>query len=172
MKSLIFVFGQIVAFPTNTSFGLGVRADDKETLQKLYDLKQRPEGKYFSLMVRDMDMLREFAEVPNGFPNDFFTETPRTVILKPKEKLPLSKFWPADKVAFRVATLPKLAEQINYPITATSANLSGQSPIFEMQKIHDNFGDAVKPFPSFTSLVKKDPSEIWDYTTKTPARIR
>jgi L-threonylcarbamoyladenylate synthase len=168
----MFDFGQIWAYPTNTSFGLGVRADDCATLQKLFDLKGREAGKYFSLMLRDLDMLRYFAEVPVGFPENYFTEKPRTVLLRPRPVLLESSFWPSDKVAFRVSTIPEVTKAIEYPITATSANFSGEPPIFLTQKIRDQFGSAVEIFPGFSQLSENEPSEIWDYTVEVPVRLR
>ncbi len=168
----MFSKGEIWAYPTDTSFGLGVRADDERGLTALAALKGRDSSKYFSLMVRDQEMLRHFAHVPNGFPSDFFTATPRTAILRPTKHLPLSKFWPHDKVAFRVATLPLISTTIKFPITATSANQSGEPPIFEAQKIRDIFGDRVKIFPGFEVLPQRSSSEIWDFLETPPRQLR
>lgn len=161
----MFAKDKIVAFPTDTSYGLGVRADDPEMLQALFDLKKRPINKYCSLMVKDWSMLREFAEVPLELPLDFFTAKPRTVILKPTNKLPLSEFWPQSGVAFRVAPLKEVAVAIEYPISATSANLSGENAIYDPQAIKSQWRDCVSLFdfaPVLDDLVP--PSEIWDYT--------
>ncbi len=170
----MFAKGKIIAFPTDTSYGLGVRADDPEMLQAVYDLKKRPTNKYCSLMVKDWSMLREFAEVPSELPLDFFTARPRTVILKPTDKLPLSKFWPQSGVAFRVAPLKEVAVAIEYPISATSANLSGENAIHDPRAIKSQWGSVVLLFdfaPRLSDLVP--PSEIWDYTTpQSPIQIR
>jgi len=162
----------ITAFPTNTSWGLGVRADDTTGLENLAHLKQRKEGQMFSLMVRDMKMLREFAEIPEDFPENYFIEKPRTAILKPTNKLPTSKYWPQNAVAFRVSTLPKVAEQIMYPITATSANISGKPSLFSAEEIRKKFGNKVLLFPSIKDLPQQNASEIWNFTTETPQRLR
>jgi tRNA A37 threonylcarbamoyladenosine synthetase subunit TsaC/SUA5/YrdC len=143
-------------------------------LQALYALKKRPSSKYCSLMVKDWDMLCEFAEVPPELPIYFFSVKPRTVILKPTTKLPLSEFWPKGGVAFRVAPLKAVAAAIEYPVSATSANLSGQEPIFDPEEIKKQWGGSVSLF-SFAPLLDGSvvPSEIWDYTTATaPVRIR
>ncbi|MCF7831166.1 Sua5/YciO/YrdC/YwlC family protein [Candidatus Gracilibacteria bacterium] len=168
----IFSTGEIWAYPTDTSFGLGVRADDEETLEKLAALKGRSNKQYFSLMVRDLDMLKKFAEVLADFPTDFFMERPRTAILKPTLSLPKSKFWPEGSVAFRVATIPEVSEQIDFPITATSANLTGQESIFDSKEITDIFGEHVKVFPGFEMIEEKPASEIWDFTKSEPKRVR
>lgn len=172
MNTSLFKKGQIVAFPTDTSFGLGIRADDPEGLRKLKELKQRPDEKYFSLMVKDLEMLKVFAQVQNNYTSKLLQNTPLTALLKPSKNLPTSPFWPEDKVAFRIATIPEVAKAITYPITATSANLSGQDPIFDIEKIKENFGDQVIVFPGFEKLSPCPPSEIWDYTIDPPKRIR
>lgn len=164
----------VVAYPTDTSFGLGVRADDILGLEALYALKKRPISKYTSLMVKDWDMLQQFAYVPAALPLDFFTQKPRTVILKPKPSLPKSPFWPSRAVGFRVATRPEVAEAIDFPVTATSANLSGRPNIYDPQEIAEQWEGAVVLFPGSPKLDDSvAPSEIWDYTEpENPKKIR
>jgi L-threonylcarbamoyladenylate synthase len=162
----------IWAYPTDTSFGLGVRADDPSGLKKLYALKGRESGKFFSLMVRDLQMLEVFAEIPPDLGVDFFFQTPRTAVLKPKCPLPLSDFWPEDGVAFRVCTIESVAEHIVYPITATSANISGQPSFFSISQIEAQWGDRVSIFPGISQLPERSASEIWDLRTTDHRRIR
>ncbi len=169
----MFKNGEIWAYPTDTSFGLGVRADDEAGLKKLAELKQRSGEKYFSLMVRDLSMLREFAEVPPKLAESVFYQTPKTLILKPKSKLPKSSFWPKDKVAFRVCTTPEIGPHIDYPITATSANISGKDPIFSTFKLEALFGTQIQICRFIEDLPKASPSEIWDLTNpKQPKQLR
>ncbi len=188
----MFQKGIITAFPTDTSWGLAVRADDESGINALAELKGRKEGQYFSLIVRDMEMLREFAEVPEDFesfaqqelgwvPNQvrddalrhYFTEKPRTAIFQPTEKLPKSKYWPEKSVAFRISTIPEVAEQIIYPITATSANFTGKLSIFSEQEIREQFDDAIQVFSGFEKKLEEKPaSEIWDFTVSPQKRLR
>ncbi|MCK5460357.1 Sua5/YciO/YrdC/YwlC family protein [Candidatus Gracilibacteria bacterium] len=168
----MFDFGEIWAFPTDTSFGLGVRADDEAGLERLYALKKRPAGKFFSLVVRDFEMLERFAEIPEGVDTFFFMERPRTAILKPKKLLPQSKFWPRGQVAFRISTIGEIARNINFPVTATSANFSSEDPIFEVEELQRKLGDQIKIYDKIKKLHFSDPSEIWDFTQKIPKQIR
>lgn len=168
----LFEPGTIWAYPTDTSFGLGVRCDDPSTLVKLKNLKKRAPEKFFSLMVRDWDMLDHYAEVPNEIPRDIFITTPTTLILKPKKKLPESPFWPADKVAFRICLNPDITQYITVPITATSANLSGQNPIYSIMELDQVFGNQIKIYREINKLNVTTPSQIWDYTTPKPTRRR
>ncbi len=168
----MFQKGEIWAYPTDTSFGLGVRADDSETLERLALLKIRDKGKYFSLMVRDFEMLQKFAKIPKQLNSDIFYKKPLTVILKPKSLLPHSPFWPKNAVAFRICTIPKVGQKILYPITATSANESGQPAIFTAQEIKKIFGNAVHIFPGIRKIPSLPPSEILDFTKTPIIRIR
>jgi len=169
----MFDFGEIWAFPTDTSFGFGVRADDAEGLEGLMKLKGDRSAKYFSLMCANEEMLRDFAEVPSNFNSyDFFFKNPRTAIFRPSEKLPKSNHWPRDKVAFRVSTIPDIAANIRFPITATSANLTGQNPIFEVKELQKTFGDKIRIYEKTTKLPKKNSSEIWDFVEYPPKQIR
>lgn len=163
--------GIIVAYPTDTSFGLGVRADDQEGLEKLNKLKKRPRNKYFSLMTKDLAMLNDFADTSNYMKEEILP-LPLTAILPPSKKLPITSFWPEHKVAFRISTIPEVAQYIEYPITATSANFTGQDPIFDIQTIKENFGDQVLIFPGFKKLPRHSPSAIWDFTVNPPKQIR
>jgi L-threonylcarbamoyladenylate synthase len=171
----MFKKGEIWAYPTDTSFGLGVRADDKIGLENLAKLKSREKNMFFSLMVRDLDMLQEFAEIPAKLRREmytFFTQTARTAILKPTSKLPQSKFWPNDKVAFRVCTIPEISREIDFPITATSANISGKSAIYSTDEIREIFGEQLQIFAGIEKLPKIEASEIWDFTVEPAVQIR
>jgi len=164
--------GTIWAYPTDTSFGLGARCDDLESLQRLKDLKNRPKEKWFSLMVRDWEMLNAYAVVPDSIDLDWFVSQPRTALLKPRKALPATSFWPSDKVAFRICTIPEVAPYILVPVTATSANVSGADPVFCIENLLDNFGSEIQIYAQTEDLSEKAPSEIWDFTVKPPVQIR
>jgi len=168
----MFEKGTVWAYPTDTSFGLGVRVDDEAGLQALKAIKRRPESKYFSVMVRDIDMLCEYAEVPILLTLDFFIEKPRTVLLKPSKKMPKSPFWPIDSVAFRVCLLPEIAQHITMPVTTTSANISSFPAIFSVRELRSTFGDNIKIYDAIPELPRSAPSEIWDFTVTPRQQIR
>ncbi len=165
--------GSIIAYPTDTSFGLGVRADDSQTLERLYILKKRPIQKYISLMVRDWEMLEKFAFIPKTLSKDLFFNTPYTALLKPKPILPSSPFWDSEKVGFRICTIEEVARYITYPITATSANISGETSLFSEKDIHTFFGDKIEVLSTHLhTLTPLPPSQIWDHTVDPLHRIR
>ncbi len=169
----MFNFGEIWGYPTDTSFGLGVRADDANGLERLAKLKGGRSEKYFSLMCADEKMLRVFAKVPEDFDvHNFFFEKARTVLFEPADTLPKSKFWPSNKVGFRVSTISDIAQHIEFPVTATSANLAGQNLIFTVAELQKIFGKKIKIYDKISVLEKKPSSEIWDFTENPSKQIR
>lgn len=167
----MFDTGTVVAYPTDTSYGLGVRVDDPVGMGLLYQIKNRPATKWLTIMVQDWDMLDHYAHVPADMPRDFFVSSPKTALLCPKPTLPHSQYYPADKVGFRVCVVPAVAEHIQVPITATSANLSGQPSIFDPLDIQRSFGDRVQIIDGGI-LPPCDPSQIWDLTVDPWVRVR
>ena len=169
----MFNLGEIWAYPTDTSFGLGVRADDVHGLERLANIKGGRENKHFSLMCADEEMLLRFAELPEGFDvRTFFFEKPRTAILRPRALLPQSRFWPVDRVAFRISTITEIAREIAFPVTATSANQAGREPIFSVREAAEVFGDHIRIYDAIGELSENEPSEIWDLTQEPPERLR
>lgn len=55
--------GEVVAFPTDTVYGAGVRYDSSEAILKLKTAKQRPESKPFSMMVSSLDQIAQVAYI-------------------------------------------------------------------------------------------------------------
>ncbi len=81
-------------------------------------------------------------------------------------------FWPTDSVAFRVSTIPEVAEKIEFPITATSANQTGEPSIFSTEKLREIFGEEIQIFTKIAKLSERTASEIWDFTASPPKRLR
>ena len=118
-------------------------------------------------------MLTQFANLDSiDIDSSFFIEQPRTAFLKPSVSLPKSKFWPMNKVAFRICTIPEIAEQIIYPITATSANISGDDSIYSVKELKTIFGDEVGIYDKIEKLSIVTPSEILDFTGSDVVRVR
>ncbi|MGL1932460.1 MAG: L-threonylcarbamoyladenylate synthase [Desulfotalea sp.] len=126
--------GGIVAFPTETSYGLAVDPFNEMALKKLYKLKQRPSDKPLLLLVCDEE---QFRKCVSGVPPQYglliekYWPGPLTMIFPANDDLPelLKK---KDGVAVRF-TSSNLAQtflhECGIPLTATSANFSGGSPL-------------------------------------------
>lgn len=125
----------LVVYPTETVYGLGADALSEVAVLKVYEAKGRPLGKPISVAVSDIEMmygiayLDEFAE---AFINRFLPG-PVTVVLPAKKCLPEDLTGGTKTIGIRFPDnmiALKLIESLDSPITATSANISGDvSPI-------------------------------------------
>lgn len=128
--------GGIIAYPTETFYGLGVDPTDKEAVTKLFRLKGRSFKDPVSLVVSDLDMLLVVVEhVPpeaERLINEFWPG-PLTIVLKARETLPLTLTAGTGRVGVRVPGLKftrEIIRAVGGPITATSANPTGEkSPV-------------------------------------------
>ena len=82
--------GQVVAFPTDTVFGLGVIYENEEALRKLKESKGRPENKPIPTMVADVEQMKCIAQMPAEAVAlaDAFMPGAFTMILKKQYTLP------------------------------------------------------------------------------------
>lgn len=140
--------GGIVAYPTETFYGLGARFNDEAALQRLFELKGRPEGKPFPLIVgTDASLSLVAAEVSGAARglSDAYWPGPLTILFKAREGLPEAVTL-EGKVAVRVPGESfglALARALTFPITATSANPSGGAPPSRADEVARYFPEGI-----------------------------
>lgn len=140
--------GGIVAYPTETFYALGVRYDNADALKRLYEIKHRPGRKTMPIIIGSEEQLKALTVQLNDTAQRLikrFWPGPLTLVF---DALPgLSEFITAGgKVAARVpgrSFALQLAKRADFPITATSANISGNPPADEAEMIHNAFGAGV-----------------------------
>ena len=124
--------GRILAYPTETLYGLGVDPFREESLEGLYRLKGRPAGSPLSVLVRDLAMLQDLVEEVSpsaGQLINSFLPGPLTVVLPARSHLPPRLTGGTGKIGIRISSHPLLThlfERYPFPITTTSANPSGR----------------------------------------------
>ncbi|MBO8182617.1 MAG: threonylcarbamoyl-AMP synthase [Archaeoglobus sp.] len=138
--------GGLVAFPTETVYGLGANALDKKAVTKIFRAKQRPMDNPLIVHISDMGMARRIAElneVAEKLAKEFFPG-PLTLVVPKKEVVPAEVTAGLDTVAIRMPSHPialKLIEAAKVPIAAPSANLAGKpSPTKAEHVIEDLYG--------------------------------
>ncbi len=117
--------GRIVAFPTETVYGLGARADHKEALRELFRVKKRPAEKRLTVLLADPeDWRRHAAELPPAARvlADAFWPGPLTLVVPDGRGAEVGLRCPDCEVARRMLRAAAV------PVVAPSANLSGQPP--------------------------------------------
>ena len=55
--------GSILCYPTETLYGLGCSADNKDAIKKIYEIKKREEEKNFTLLFKDLEMIKDFCNL-------------------------------------------------------------------------------------------------------------
>ena len=129
--------GGIVIYPTESSYAIGGDYTNKETLEEIKQIKKRPKTKKTITIVPDAEMAKKYGkidEISNALINKFMPG-PLTLIVPGKYR--------RDEFAFRISENPiarKLAKHLGRPITATSANISGEENIYDSEELHKFFG--------------------------------
>ncbi|MCF6147843.1 MAG: threonylcarbamoyl-AMP synthase [Candidatus Kuenenia sp.] len=115
--------GEIVAFPTETVYGLGVHKDNADAIERLYEAKKRPEEKKLTLMIADIREVRKYVDVISdtaGKLMDIFWPGPLAIIFTLKDGSDICVRLPDNAIA------RDLIRTANIPIVTTSANISGR----------------------------------------------
>lgn len=138
--------GGLVAFPTETVYGLGGNGTDSKSAKKIYEAKGRPSDNPLIIHIADPKDAEKYAYVNEEYYKlaDAFMPGPLTVILQKKDIIPHSVTGGLDTVAVRCPShevARSLIGACGFPIAAPSANLSGKpSPTCAEHVIEDLFG--------------------------------
>lgn len=140
--------GEVVAYPTETVYGLAVDATNPKAIQKIYDLKGRSEQSPLLVLIQTFQQLPDYVK---PFPMraqeliDQYWPGPLTLVFEAKEKVfPSELLAGTGKVALRVSSDPiafQLCAEFGLPITSTSANPSGKKPAQSPEEVQTYFAD-------------------------------
>lgn len=162
--------GGLIAFPTETVFGLGVIFDNEASYKRLIDVKRRPPEKPFTLMLSDIEQIEKYAYVNDKARKLISSYMPGqfTIILKAKENLPSYCVSKEGNVGIRISSdelVRKLIREVGKPLLVPSANKSGEPPLTkdnDVIGIFDNeidaiiMGESISNTPSTIVLVDED----------------
>mgnify|MGYP002648851881 FL=1 len=139
---------EVVAFPTETVFGLGVKFSHLEALEKIYEIKHRSRSKAISLMIYDPKDIEKYAYVNENAQKliDHFMPGMITLVLKKKSILSDDFTAGYDTIGIRIPDDPfvlKLLKEVG-PMLVTSANISGQETLLNDQEVYKQFKGKIK----------------------------
>lgn len=141
--------GKIISFPTETYYGLGVDPFNENAVEKLYTLKGRDHSKPISLIVSNIKMLKLLTtSIPYQYTElmKAYWPGPLTLIFQAKEDLNPILTGNTGTIGVRVSSHPTatlLCDQLQGPLTATSANLSGKAPAKNVHEVFRYFGNKI-----------------------------
>lgn len=121
--------GEVVAFPTETVFGIGCRYGDAEALEKLFIAKNRDHAKAITLMLSKVEDLKKYAYVDSHIMNvaKAFMPGRITLILKKRPEVDAAMTNGLPTIGIRIPDSSFVLDLIDRtgPLLVTSANLSG-----------------------------------------------
>ena len=132
--------GKIVAFPTETVYGLGVCSDNSAAIDNLYNVKQRSKDKRLSIMIaKPVEVTKHVKQIPLIAKKliSAFWPGPLTIILELDDKSTVGLRNPDNRV------IRDLINAVEIPIASTSANISGMAPAIDAQQVITNFSDKI-----------------------------
>lgn len=140
----------MILYPTETLYALGVNAFDSKEIAKLNIIKDRDKSKVaISWLVRDMDDIARYAEIPEKATKiaEQFLPGSLTLVLKSKIDISNNLIAKDRTIGFRLTSDPiaqkliaEYMEEHNAPLTCTSANVSGLSTLATPSEILQQFG--------------------------------
>lgn len=132
--------GRVLAYPTETIWGLGADIKFRAAVESIYDIKGRDAAKAMSILVGDIGMARECAvfDAPIERLMHAFWPGPVTFVLPAREIVPEAVHGGTGFVGLRLSNHPfvfELMKAYPSPITTTSANRSGEKPAQSMDEL-------------------------------------
>ena len=178
-------------YPTDTAYSLGANACDSVAVEKVFQIKNRHHSKPLPVLVRNLAWAKELAYItprqekylasiwPQATAESLRGKPgPVTVILPRREYLSALTTANGMTVGLRVANSPfldKLLAKLGYPLTATSANLSGEEASNDIDKVVAELETGERQ-PNLVIdagvLSKSLPSTVLDLTSDEPKILR
>jgi len=170
--------GGVIAFRTDTFYGLGADPFNATAVARIKALKGREENKPILLLLADAsvadrfiaDRSKQFEEVARKF-----WPGPLTIVGRAVANLPSEITAGTGTVGVRVPaddSVRELVRQCGGALTATSANPSGREPARSAQQVIDYFGERIDLVVDGGEVTATEPSTVLDVTTSPPRVLR
>jgi L-threonylcarbamoyladenylate synthase len=170
--------GEVIVFPTETLYGLGADALNSSAVEKVFELKGRDPANPIPVLVANRSMLESLvAEVPSLAEQLIarFWPGPLTIVLPACAGIPRPLVNSRGCVGVRISSSPTatdLVEKLGRPLTATSANPSGQPAARTAREAKDYFAGKLEVFIDGGELKSKIGSTVIEITKDSLAVIR
>lgn len=137
--------GGVVAYPTDTTYGIGCSIFSKKGIERIYTIKQRDRKKPFSFICADISEIARYAKVSNYAFKLIrrLLPGPYTFVLEANSIVPDLLLTKQRTVGIRIpdnAICLAIVKDLGAPIVTTSANLSGEDPIGNPWQVEGDLG--------------------------------
>jgi L-threonylcarbamoyladenylate synthase len=165
--------GGVIVYPTEAVFGLGCDPDNKQAVESLLAIKQRPVEKGLILIADNYGQLLKYiddSKIPMDKRADIFSSWPGAItwVMPAAKDTPKWLTGQFDTIAVRVTnhpTVKKLCQEFGKPLVSTSANLSGQDTVTSITQARNEFGEQVAFYVDEALGGNTQPSTIKDVMT-------
>lgn len=170
--------GGLVAYPTDTVYGLGAAMNHPQAIKRVYAAKNRPLNSPLPLLVADVSQIADVAyNIPPSaqcFLRNFFPGA-LTLVFTASKAVPAAITGGGNTVAVRVPDHPvpvALIKGLGVPIVGTSANLSGRPSPLTAGEIENQLGKALDLIIDGGTCPGGKESTIVDVTGEIPVILR
>ena len=161
----IILNNHVLAFPTETVYGLGIVYDSKSAFDELVSLKKRPPTKPFTVMISSISQIEEFAYTDEKIQRVIETFFPGEITLILKSKPTYS--WVnlnQETIGIRMSALKDLNDfiaKVGKPMLVTSANISGENTLYTALEVEQVFKDKLRGIVTLDANISSNlPSTI------------
>ena len=136
--------GLVIAYPTDTVYGLGCDARSTEAIKRINKIKSEKGSKPLLILISDFKMLKKYCFV-NSMQMEYLKDVwpgPVTVVLKRRPNLPPELTGGLNSLAVRLPDndfLTKIISEVDFPIVSTSLNKKGEKPLVNPQNLEKHF---------------------------------
>ncbi|MCE5215096.1 MAG: threonylcarbamoyl-AMP synthase [Methanobacterium sp.] len=162
-----------VVYPTDTIYGLGASLFSEKAIEKVYNIKKRLINKPLSVCVSEISDIHKIAYLNKGEEIiEKILPGPYTIILKKREHISSLLTAGSDKIGVRIPN-NKISRELcrEFPITATSANISGRVVPGSLAEVVEQLGEDVDLIID-GGKAKGTHSTVIDWTTSPPKILR
>ena len=172
----VLLAGGVIAFPTDTFYGLGVDPFNREAVNRVFELKGREKNKPLILLISSRaqleTMVKEITPAHSALIHKFWPG-PLTLLFKPGSVISENVSAGSNRIGIRQPgnTMTRnLISALGQPITAPSANLAGESPPITAKQVQQSFGNRVDLIIDGGTCQGGKPSTVVD-AVETPVRL-
>jgi L-threonylcarbamoyladenylate synthase len=169
--------GGVIAFPTDTVYGLGADAFNSTAVERIYEIKKRPKHRQLPLLIADVEQLTALAEpIPEiaWFLARHFWPGGLTLVLSKTNSVP-AYLASGATIAVRVPNHPvclALLQRLGNPIIGTSANISSQPAASTAEEVEQQLGGKIDFIINGGKCPGGRESTVVDITRESPIIMR
>ena len=170
--------GKVIAFPTDTVYGVGASGFNERAIEQLFVVKTRERGKAIPYLLADIKTLSTVArEIPDAarlLANKFWPGA-LTLVLPANARVPKVLIASGETIAVRVPDHPTtraLIDSLGSPLAATSANISGGRDPGNAQEVLAQLNGRIPMILDGGATRANNPSTVVDVTVMPPKILR